>query len=118
MIVVNTVKSGNLGEDAAVCYLKRRRYKILDRNFRSRYGEIDIICEKSGTLVFVEVKKRANAVFGGGAAAVNKAKQEKIIKTAQIYLAGMDAEREMRFDVIEITDGEINHIENAFCQTF
>ena len=114
MNTVNTVKSGNKGEDKAVRYLRLHGYKILDRNFRCRWGEIDIICEKKGAIIFVEVKKRASDLFGGGAAAVGHAKRERIIKTAQTYLMNIDAEREVRFDVIEITDGRLNHIKNAF----
>ena len=84
MNTVNTVKIGNLGENKAARYLVLHGYKIIDRNFRCRYGEIDIICEKHGALIFVEVKKRANDLFGGGAAAVDERKRERIIKTAQI----------------------------------
>ena len=114
MNTVNTVKIGNLGENRAARYLMMRGYKIIDRNFRCRYGEIDIICEKRGALIFVEVKKRANDLFGGGAAAVDNKKRERILKTAQVYLLNRNSEREVRFDVIEITGRQINHIKNAF----
>ena len=114
MNTVNTKQIGNRGEDKAVRYLKLRGYRILERNFRSRFGEIDIICEKQKTLVFVEVKSRKNALFGGGASAVNAAKQKRLIKTAQTYLMGNETDREMRFDVIDITGDAVSHIKNAF----
>lgn len=98
----------------AAAYLKRRGYKIIETNYRSPFGEIDIIAQKGGALVFVEVKKRKSGLYGGGAAAVDMRKRQRIIKTAQSYIMYMTEEKEMRFDVIEILDGEISHIENAF----
>ena len=103
---------GNFGEDAAVKYLKKNRYIILERNFNIRGGEIDII----------EVKTRSTEDFGGGAEAVNYAKQQRMIKAAQTYLMRL-GDVSARFDVVVVNgrmDGkkfvieEIEHIENAF----
>lgn len=113
--------SGTAGENAAANYLLSRGYKISERNFRCRYGEIDIIAEKDGCIVFAEVKTRKTDAFGRPAEFVNMAKREKIRKTALVYTGDPDVR--MRFDVIEILYEErfgefwikkINHIENAF----
>ncbi len=105
---------GDIGERQAAVYLMLHGYKIIKRNYRTRQGEIDIIAEKNGALVFVEVKKRKNDVFGGGSAAVNTVKQKRIIKAAQSFLAFYEKEVPCRFDVIEINANKITHIKNAF----
>ena len=105
---------GDLGERQAALYLKLHGYKILKRNYRTRQGEIDIIAEKKGELIFVEVKKRKNDLFGGGSAAVNTAKQQRIKKAAESFLLSCEKEVACRFDVIEINDNKITHIKSAF----
>jgi len=114
---VNKFEAGFRGEKIAEKYLLSNGYVILERNFRLRSGEIDIIaCENSsGYIVFVEVKYRANADFGFPREAVGGAKQQKIHKTAMFYIVKNKLEnRDFRFDVIEILGNETNHIENAF----
>lgn len=77
------------------------RYRILDRNFRTRRGEIDLIAEENGTLCFVEVKGRSGRSFGGPAEAITLEKQRRILGAAQAYLARAGrAERLCRFDVV------------------
>lgn len=93
------MESGKLAEDFAACVLKKHGYKILQRNFRSRFGEIDIIAKKNEYLVFVEVKYRKSTDYGGGAAAIDARKQERIRKTAAIYLRKIKPEPFVRFDV-------------------
>lgn len=120
----STKKRGDFGEETAAKHLKMRGYKILCRNYHSRFGEIDIVAKKGEYYVFVEVKLRKNNVFGGGAAAVDQIKQAKIIKTAQLYITQHNLYNEpIRFDVVVVTDGErkfgikrekIEVIENAF----
>ena len=105
---------GDIGERQAAFYLRLRGYKILKRNYRTRFGEIDIIAEKKGELIFVEVKKRKNDAFGGGSAAVNTAKQQKIVKAAKSFLSFYEKEPPCRFDVIEINANRITHIKDAF----
>ncbi len=113
---------GNFGEDAAVKYLKKKKYKILDRNFNIHGGEIDIIAKKDDCVVFVEVKTRSGDEYGSGLEAVNYAKQQRMIKAAQVYLMRL-GDVPARFDVVAVNgfmDGkkfkivEIEHIENAF----
>lgn len=112
---------GRFGEEKAADYLISKGYAIRDRNFRCRFGEIDIIAEKDGTIVFVEVKLRKNDRYGSAAEFVNTSKQRKIRCTAEFYLCGQRSEENCRFDVMEIyapsgTEGtvRINYIENAF----
>jgi putative endonuclease len=94
--------------------------KILERNFRTPVGEIDIIAQKRAWLVFVEVKTRRGAAFGLPQEAVNLRKQRQIIRTAQWYLQQhRQAKLQPRFDVVAVlcqSDGriEISHIPNAF----
>ncbi|MDF2635845.1 MAG: protein yraN [Pelosinus sp.] len=118
--IVNTIKVGDIGEQAAVDYLHTAGYDILERKYRSKIGEIDIIAQIKDALVFVEVKTRRNTTYGFPAESVTYCKQKKIINTALCYLQQMhNINTQCRFDVIEIflrDNGEIkyNHIMNAF----
>lgn len=110
----NNIKTGSKGEEEAIKYLIKGKYKILERNFKTKVGEIDIIAEKDGYIVFIEVKKRSSKAFGYGYEAVDVKKQQKIIKTANLYISYQKKESKCRFDVISIDENNINHIENAF----
>lgn len=106
---------GNKGEVLACQYLKNNNYKILQTNYKNKIGEIDIIAEKDDKICFVEVKERFSDKFGLPCEAVNKRKQIKISKVAQIYLLKNKMfEREISFSVLEILNEKINLIENAF----
>lgn len=107
---------GQKGEDRAANYLKSKGYKILERNCRSKYGEIDIICENKKRIIFVEVKTRSTDLFGSPLSAVDFKKQKKIKTLALEWLSekGWLEKREIRFDVIGIRGEELQHIENAF----
>ena len=111
---MDKILSGKDGEDKACNYLKSKKYKILEKNYRCLYGEIDIIAKYNNTLVIIEVKYRKSAKFGKGYEAVNYTKQQKIIKTLQYYINEKNVKMPVRFDVISIDDNEITHIENAF----
>lgn len=106
--------SGKAGEEQACSYIKKKGYKILERNYRCLFGEIDIIAEDKKTLVIIEVKYRKTKSFGKGYEAVNYTKQQKIIKTAQNYINEENLKLPVRFDVISIDNDEVTHIENAF----
>lgn len=94
---------GKTGEDLAVSHLKNLGYIIRERNFRIRGGEIDIIAEHQGSLVFIEVKTRSSTRFGSPLEAVGGAKQKQIIHTAQHYLQKHDLfNSDIRFDVLGI----------------
>lgn len=114
-----TKKLGNAGENLAANFLENHGYKILEKNFRIRAAEIDIIAEKDNTIIFVEVKTRSNIRHGLPAEAVNLHKQKKIIEAASVFLQDEKYfDCACRFDVIEILsagkDFKINQIENAF----
>ena len=113
---------GAWGEALAAEYLRKKRYQILEANFRTRIGEIDLIASNRQYLVFVEVKLRKNADFAMAREFVDYRKQAKIRSTAQLYLAYHPTRLQPRFDVIEIYAPEgmetkspvINHLEDAF----
>jgi putative endonuclease len=112
-------KIGNQGEDIAVRYLQQQGYRILSRNFYSRYGEIDVICEYNRVIVFVEVKTRRSERYGSAEESVTWVKQERLRKTALLYLQQRNQPfKDMQFDVITVRLGGpkpvINHIKNAF----
>lgn len=117
---MNTIQVGNIGEDAAANYLHDEGYRVLERNYRCKIGEIDIIAKNNQTYVFVEVKTRSSTRYGFPAEAVNYHKQQKIMYTALCYLKQINQDDVCcRFDVIEIflTDLNVikcNHIINAF----
>lgn len=111
---------GKWGEDLALEYLRNKNYSVVSRDWRSRFGEIDLIVKNSEYLVFAEVKLRKNAQFAQAREYVSKSKQKKITMTAQLWLASHATKLQPRFDVIEIyapdeaAPVEIIHIENAF----
>ena len=111
---------GETGENLAVQTLTDRGYAILARRYRTRHGEIDIVAEHEGTVVFVEVRARATAEFGRAADSVTDAKQRKVTAMAVDYLARHHiTNRPCRFDVVAIDDAlslspEIVVYANAF----
>lgn len=96
-------KLGRIGEDIAVKYLVKRKYRIIERNFKCKIGEIDIIAKDKDELVFIEVKSRTSNQYGNPVDAVNENKQKHIHKSAEYYVYINGAENEyIRFEVIEI----------------
>lgn len=83
MKIVNPIAV--IGEDLACEFLKKKGYKIIERNFRKGYGEIDIVCIKNKTLIFVEVKTRTSNAFGTPIEAISYYKLKSLIKTAEFY---------------------------------
>lgn len=111
---------GNRGERAAARFLRQAGFRILQRNARSQFGEIDLICREGETLVFVEVKTRTSQHFGHPAEAVDRRKQRQLTRAALAWLKRRGwTECACRFDVIAITwePGQspvIEHFRNAF----
>ena len=109
---------GAFGEELAVKEMRRRGYEILDRNYRSQGGEIDIIAKKDTYIIFTEVKYRAGRKKGEPGEAVDKRKQGHIIRTAQAYIVEKNLDGDFRFDVAEVLeeDGKtyFRYTENAF----
>ena len=115
---------GALGEKLAAGYLKEQEYKILNKNYKNKLGEIDIIAVDKNEIVFVEVKTRSASPYLSGQYAVDKRKQFHIMRTASYYLSVTKCDLQPRFDIIEVeverASGKmtkINHIKNAFSQT-
>lgn len=110
---------GRLGESEAARFLEKRGYKLLERNYRCKYGEIDIVAQDGRTIAFVEVKTRGSESFGGPLASVDSRKQKKIMLAAHFYIESkrlIDAD--LRFDVvgIELRGGQLSFelVKDAF----
>jgi putative endonuclease len=103
-------KRGEQAETLAADFLHGKGLRIVTRNYRSRYGEIDLIAREGTTVVFVEVRSRASETFGGAAASITAAKREKLLKTARHYLAGVSPLPPCRFDAV-LVSGEPPRIE-------
>lgn len=116
--------SGALGEQYTAEYLEKKGFEIIQRNFHSRYGEIDIIAGDSHYLVFVEVKTRESGSLVGPLEAVTESKQRRVIKTAMIYLRENPTKLQPRFDAAGVITKNgvpvsIQYIPNAFaCEGF
>lgn len=104
---------GRQGEDQALAFLLQHDLTLVERNFRCRRGEIDLIMREGDTLVFVEVRKRRHADFGGAAASVTPAKQARMVMAAQIFLQGQRPQPPCRFDVIAIDAGGFDWLKNV-----
>ena len=109
--------SGIQAEQMAAQFLQLHGLKLLQQNYRCRYGEIDLILQDADTLVFAEVRLRQHRQFGGAAASINAAKQGKLIRTAQHYLASLPRTPPCRFDAVlldTLESARPEWIKNAF----
>lgn len=103
------------GETMALKHLKRKGFKYVESRYRRGHGEIDLIMKDKKVLVFVEVKYRKSGHIGDGLIAVTPQKQNRMISAAMCYIVENSLmHSKMRFDVVEITNEGIVHIENAF----
>ena len=110
------IKDGNAAEDAAADFLQQKGLKLIARNFRCPYGEIDLIMQDGKTLVFVEVRLRSSSDFGGAAMSITQSKQQKLKRSAERYMQ-LHGECACRFDAIlmqSINTGAIEWVHNAF----
>ena len=110
---------GRSGEDLAVAWYEDHGYEVLERNWRRREGEVDLIARKGRTVAFCEVKTRSSGAFGTGAESVLPAKQKRIRRLASRWLAELTPSSgrtlvDLRFDVVSITAGEVDVLEDAF----
>lgn len=112
----STVETGRIGEETAADYLVSKGYRILEKNFRSRYGEIDIICEYQDTLVFTEIKNIPSLGTEAVEYLIDRKKRERIIGTSKLYLhaKGLDGKKNVRYDIVVLDKGIIEHFEGAF----
>ena len=106
---------GQSAESRAEAFLQRHGLKLVARNWRCRFGEIDLVMQDGATLVFIEVRLRSRSDFGGAAASVTPAKQKKLLATARQYLAALKTLPPCRFDVVALSgDAAPEWIKNAF----
>ena len=105
---------GDAAERQAEGWLKSRGFAILERNFRTRMGEIDLVARDGETAVFVEVRSRASSAFGAPQETVTGPKRRRLILTARAWAQSRAWEGPMRFDVVAISPGETIHIPGAF----
>lgn len=107
---------GTAAEDAAAAFLAGQGLKLLERNYRCRFGEIDLILRDGATLVFVEVRYRGNNAFGGAAESITSSKRGKLLKAARHYMAALGQIPVCRFDAVllEGSNPDIEWVRNAF----
>lgn len=108
---------GVQAEHRAAQYLQQQGLKVVAQNYRSRFGEIDLIMQDHDSLIFVEVRLRRNADFGGAAASIDTRKQQRIIRTAQQYLSALAKLPACRFDAVLMDDVQgknLQWLKNAF----
>ena len=107
-------QAGDEGEDVAARFLERNGLAIVARNYRTRFGEIDLVAREGETLVFVEVRLRSSGAFGGAASSVTEGKRRRIESAARRFLSGFRREPPCRFDVITIEAGAPTWLRAAF----
>jgi putative endonuclease len=113
--VLNKRAIGSEAEEWAVKVLKKEGYKVVERNYRSPFGELDIIAEEGGFLVFVEVKRRDTESFGNPLDAITATKKRHMIKSALFYIKSHPhADKRVRFDVVGIGIHGVKLVRNAF----
>ena len=117
--IIPSRRRGNLGEDAAARYLESRGLRVIERNWRHRQWELDLVCRDGDTLVFVEVKTRRAGGMGSPADGLTRAKRARLVKAAGQYLTKHDLwDAPCRFDLAGVTDTgtsmDVEHIINAF----
>lgn len=117
--MANPGNTGAEAEQLAATFLQRQGLKLVETNYRCRFGEIDLICHDQDTLVFVEVRLRGNEAFGGAAASITDRKQHKLVLAARHYLQRLRTTPACRFDVVllrGLRDNDIEWIRNAFAE--
>ncbi|MFZ1807046.1 MAG: YraN family protein [Cyclobacteriaceae bacterium] len=116
--MTDKIKRGFEGEDLAIAFLKKKGYRLLERNYRYKRSEIDLIVEKDNWLVFVEVKTRSSIAFGFPEEFVDNKKAEKIMEGADQYMHVSNWNGNVRYDIVAIIlkedEPEIVHFEDAF----
>ena len=117
--IIPSRRRGNLGEDAAARYLESRGLRVIERNWRHRQWELDLVCRDGDTVVFVEVKTRRAGGMGSPADGLTRAKRARLVKAAGQYLTKHDLwDAPCRFDLAGVTDTgtsmDVEHIINAF----
>jgi len=109
--------TGALGEELAARYLRQQGYRVLARNFRHRYGEIDIIAEKGGVTYFVEVKAKRSSAYAPPRSSVDQRKRRQIAKIAALWFAqqGRETDSSLLVAEVRLDSGEVELIEDFLC---
>ena len=118
LLIIYMKTFGRLGEDKAASFLTEKGYEIVERNYRYKKSEVDLICKKQGLLVFVEVKTRSNKAFGEPETFVSHSQQKAILRAAEEYMLENNWPGDIRFDIIAIVINkdfdELTHLKDAF----
>ena len=116
--MTDKIKRGREGEDLAVAFLQQKGFRVLERNYRYRHSEIDLIVAKGNWLIFVEVKTRSSTAFGYPEEFVDYKKKKKIFEGADQYMYQTNWLGNVRYDIVAINlvtgPPEIHHLEDAF----
>jgi putative endonuclease len=107
---IKHLTDGSAAEELACVFLQKKGLKLIERNFRCTHGEIDLIMQDGKTLVFIEVRLRSSAHFGGAAMSINHSKQQKLKRTAALYLQ-THGDSACRFDAVLMSKVDINALE-------
>lgn len=105
--------AGEAAEERALHYLQQQGLVLVERNFRCKGGEIDLIMQERETLVFVEVRQRADRRYGGAAASITASKQARLVIAAQTFLQRYRTPPACRFDVVAVDAGDMSWLKNA-----
>ena len=108
------IQLGQEAENLSAEFLQRQGLRLVTRNYRCRMGEIDLVMDDRGTLVFVEVRLRKNNLFGGAGASITAHKQGKLVRAAQHYLQQQAVQPPCRFDAVLLDGGRLEWIKDAF----
>jgi putative endonuclease len=108
-------RTGDAAEEQALRYLEKQGLHLVQRSFLCKGGEIDLIMQEGACLVFVEVRCRSSASFGGAAASITASKQKRWQHAAQVYLQQLSHTPECRFDVIAFEQGQLSWLKNVVC---
>lgn len=111
---MSRIETGQEAERAAAAFLQAKGLTVLERNFRAKVGEIDIVAKDGDEVVFVEVRARATKDFGGAAASVGGAKRRRLIRAASLWLQARGWDGACRFDVVALDGGRLEHLPAAF----
>jgi putative endonuclease len=106
-------RTGDAAEEQALIYLQKAGLQLVQRSFLCKGGEIDLIMRDQQYLVFVEVRKRKNAQFGGALASITASKQKRLVHAAQVYLKSVKPLPPCRFDVVAIEADQLQWLKNV-----
>jgi putative endonuclease len=111
---VTRIETGRKAEDLAAAFLQAKGMTIIEKNFRAKVGEIDIVAKDGDEVIFVEVRARGSRDFGGAAASVDGSKRRKLIRAAQLWIQARGWDGACRFDVVAVDGGALEHLPAAF----